>query len=137
MSSNSHDITSSRPSNNVTMPTMPQQLDIIDGLRDDISIVQGLLAPRIPRRTASLASLSTGGQVDDSKKRTDATESSDSNPERRRGLQSSNTWTSSSGDVLSDHDDIEDRSFYIQEFNRLARKVTSNVERSSTRLTLD
>lgn len=43
--------------------------------------------------------------------------------EHRRQINSSNTWTSSSGDMLSDQDDIEDRTPFIQEYNRLARKV--------------
>ncbi|KAK4229806.1 hypothetical protein QBC38DRAFT_77245 [Podospora fimiseda] len=43
----------------------------------------------------------------------------------RRGNESSATWTSSSGDLagLSDTDDIEERSEFIQEYNRLAGKV--------------
>ena len=35
---------------------------------------------------------------------------------------SSNTWTDSSGTVLSEVDDIEDRSDFVQEYNRLAKK---------------
>lgn len=59
-----------------------------------------------------------------------ATGSSEGNGEneRRRQMASSNTWTSSSGDVLSDHDDIEDRGPFIQEYNRLARKVYSSTK---------
>ncbi|KAK3995612.1 hypothetical protein QBC44DRAFT_305194 [Cladorrhinum sp. PSN332] len=42
----------------------------------------------------------------------------------RRGNESSATWTSSSGDLAgsSDTDDIQERSEFIQEYNRLARK---------------
>lgn len=43
----------------------------------------------------------------------------------RRGNESSATWTSSSGDLagLSDTDDIQERDPFVQEYNRLARKV--------------
>jgi hypothetical protein len=41
----------------------------------------------------------------------------------RRAIQSSNTWTSSSGEILLEHDDIEDRSLFVEEYNRLAKKV--------------
>ncbi|KAK4460197.1 hypothetical protein QBC42DRAFT_272843 [Cladorrhinum samala] len=43
----------------------------------------------------------------------------------RRGNASSATWTSSSGDLagLSDTDDIQERDQFVQEYNRLARKV--------------
>ncbi|KUJ21994.1 uncharacterized protein LY89DRAFT_778337 [Mollisia scopiformis] len=40
----------------------------------------------------------------------------------RRAGHTSNTWTSSSGDVVSDQDEIDDRTFFVQEYNRLARK---------------
>jgi hypothetical protein len=43
----------------------------------------------------------------------------------RQAHRSSDTWTSSSGDlgILSDTDDIDDRADFIQEYNRLAQKV--------------
>ncbi|RDW94796.1 hypothetical protein BP5796_00559 [Coleophoma crateriformis] len=41
---------------------------------------------------------------------------------RRRAMQSSNTWTSSSGGAFSDHDDLEDRTEFLDEYNRLAKK---------------
>lgn len=40
----------------------------------------------------------------------------------RRTNHTSNTWTSSDADVPSDRDQNEDRSIYVQEYNRLAKK---------------
>ncbi|EGY18928.1 uncharacterized protein VDAG_09262 [Verticillium dahliae VdLs.17] len=44
---------------------------------------------------------------------------------RTKYLQSSATWTSSSGDLamFSDTDEIEDRQHFVVEYNRLAKKV--------------
>ncbi|EEY21431.1 conserved hypothetical protein, partial [Verticillium alfalfae VaMs.102] len=44
---------------------------------------------------------------------------------RTKCLQSSATWTSSSGDLamFSDTDEIEDRQHFVVEYNRLAKKV--------------
>lgn len=41
----------------------------------------------------------------------------------RRGRRPSNTWTSSSGEVFSETDEVDDRSVFIHEYNRLAKKV--------------
>lgn len=41
----------------------------------------------------------------------------------RRTARTSNTWTSSEGDVLEDQDEIDDRTVFIEEYNRLAKKV--------------
>jgi hypothetical protein len=54
----------------------------------------------------------------------------------RRAGYTSNTWTSSSGDVLSDQDEIDDRTFFVLEYNRLARKVLSSFPNLSHLLTL-
>lgn len=42
-----------------------------------------------------------------------------------RPLFSSHTWTSTSGDLglLRDADEVEDRAIFVQEYNRLAKKV--------------
>lgn len=40
-----------------------------------------------------------------------------------RTARTSNTWTSSEGDVLEDQDEIDDRTVFIEEYNRLAKKV--------------
>jgi hypothetical protein len=39
------------------------------------------------------------------------------------GAQSSATWTSTSGDLVSDTDEIDNREAFVNEYNRLARKV--------------
>jgi hypothetical protein len=49
---------------------------------------------------------------------------------------SSNTWTDSSGGVLSDVDDVEDRSEYVEEYNRLAKKVRPTQIAPKSRLML-
>lgn len=47
----------------------------------------------------------------------------------RRANPSSATWTSSSGDFadLSDADDLEIRDEFVQEYNRVAKKVRPNI----------
>jgi hypothetical protein len=104
--------------------TMAHRLDIVDGISDDMSIAQGLLRrPSIPSRGTSF--MGPSGNRLSANGSNGLTRSSEGNgvSERRWHMQSSNTWTSSSGDVLSDQDDIEDRGSFIQEYNRLARKV--------------
>lgn len=57
----------------------------------------------------------------------------------RRANKSSATWTSSSGDLacLSDTDDVQDRPEFAQEYNRLARKVSTNHCRRRSRRSLN
>jgi len=115
---------------------MAQELDIIDGINDDMSIAQGLLSkPKIPQRRTSFAHASSLRLVDGSNGLSESSEGDDN--KRRRGIQSSNTWTASSGDILSDQDEIEDRGFFIQEYNRLARKVNFTVKEPCKKLTLE
>lgn len=45
----------------------------------------------------------------------------------RKVLPSSNTWTSSSAECLEDHDIVDDRASYRQEYNRLAEKVDFDI----------
>lgn len=102
---------------------MAHRSNVVDGISDDISIAQGLLRrPRIPSRgTSSPRSPSLHYTGDGSN---DAIRSLGSyDHDRRTQLRTSNTWTSSSGEVLSDQDDVEDRAPFIQEYNRLAGKV--------------
>lgn len=89
---------------------------------DDMNIAAGLLTePKDPRHRSSFTGISFVGLdgSDDPQQRTDEQPEGRS----RRAMRTSNTWTSSSGDVLSDHDDIDDRTVFVQEYNRLARKV--------------
>ena len=126
---------------------MAAQLNIIRGNCDDISIAQGLMGgPKIPQRKYSFTrityqqvdtpqtcdtyhdtpqSRNTHQQIDTSQNRTDSSDFI-GNEWSRQELQSSNTWTSSSGDAMSDHVDIDDRSEYVLEYNRVAQKVSFN-----------
>ncbi len=104
---------------------MAPQSDLIDPIYDDMTIAEGLLkTSKVPRRTSSFTgsqnlSRSTG-QFRSSGAFADA--SVVANP--RCAVRTSNTWTSSEGDVLSDQDEVDDRAVFIHEFNRLARKVS-------------
>lgn len=51
------------------------------------------------------------------------------------GLQSSATWTSNSGDMMSDTDEIANRDDFVEEYNRLAKKVCTLVSNQRFRLT--
>lgn len=51
------------------------------------------------------------------------------------GIQSSATWTSNSGDLMSDTDEIANRDDFVDEYNRLAKKVRTLVLRDRFRLT--
>lgn len=51
------------------------------------------------------------------------------------GLQSSATWTSNSGDLMSDTDEIANRDDFVEEYNRLAKKACSLVSSHRLRLT--
>lgn len=51
------------------------------------------------------------------------------------GLQSSATWTSNSGDYISDTDEISNRDDFVQEYNRLAKKACLPVSSNVLRLT--
>ena len=105
--------------------TMAEQLDIIEGISDDMSIAQGLLArPIIPlrRRTSFTSTTGSGHIVEVSNEGNDSTGTKDEG-RRRRMVQSSNTWTTSSGEALSELDDVDDRTLFVNEYNRLATKV--------------
>lgn len=105
--------------------TMAQPVDIIERVSDDMSIAQGLLgAPIIPpRRRTSFTSTSKSVYTRDDSSELEESTSINDETRRRQMVQSSNTWTASSGEILSDKDDVEDRTFFILEYNRLATKV--------------
>ncbi|RDW88635.1 hypothetical protein BP6252_00667 [Coleophoma cylindrospora] len=89
-----------------------------DGASDNGDIAQEMLnKPIIPPRKSS-ASPEKSADVSHSFQDTLELESGG----RRRAMQSSNTWTSSSGGAFSDHDDLEDRTEFLDEYNRLAKK---------------
>jgi len=102
---------------------MAQKIDIMS---DDVSIAQGLLGqPHIPpRRKTSFTSTTRSAHNQDASSDFDENTSVRDDGRRRRAMQSSNTWTTSSGEILSDKDDIEDRTFFVLEYNRLATKVS-------------
>jgi hypothetical protein len=98
--------------------------DILDGISDDVTIATGLLTrPGIPRRQTSFSGTSLGQQSLKDPACFDGSRKSSRASRPRRAIQSSNTWTSSSGDMPSEHDEIEDRSLFVDEYNRLAKKV--------------
>jgi hypothetical protein len=104
--------------------SMALQSDIHDAISDDMTIAEGLLNnSKVPHRSSSFTGTQSfghsNGKFESSAALTEASTAGIS----RRILRTSNTWTSSSGDVLSDQDEIDDRTIFIQEFNRLARKV--------------
>lgn len=47
-----------------------------------------------------------------------------------RPMHSSRTWTTSSGELglMDEADEFEDRALFVQEYNRLAKKVSSQRE---------
>lgn len=47
----------------------------------------------------------------------------ESSNKQQRHIQSSGTWTSLSREAWSDRDEVEDREVFIEEYNRLAKKV--------------
>jgi hypothetical protein len=105
-----------------TLSLRRQQLDGSGLLTDDANIAQGLLRnQRVPARNTSLKGLPNSSNLDTTLYEDDASDH-EGRPRLRRGLCSSNTWTSSSGGV-SDADDLDDRIHFVEEFNRLAEKV--------------
>ncbi|KAA8568025.1 hypothetical protein EYC84_008448 [Monilinia fructicola] len=95
---------------------------------DDASIAQNLLRGQvIPIRGSSIKgfpsspNIATGLSVD-GPSNTDEPSNIVQQPRVRRGLCSSNTWTSSSAGGESEKDDSNDRTQFIEEFNRLAEK---------------
>jgi hypothetical protein len=106
---------------------MASQSDQLDPIYDDMTIAEGLLNnSKVPHRTSSFTGtqslVRSTGPFGSSGALADA--SIVANP--RCVVRTSNTWTSSEGDVLSDQDEVGDRAVFIHEFNRLARKVFIN-----------
>lgn len=122
--------------------TMAQQLDIIegmhDGLSDALSITQSLLGrPSIPpRRRTSFTSTNRSGHTREVSKDCDESTGIRDEGGRRGMTQSSNTWTNSSAEIFSEKDDVEDRTFFVLEYNRLATKVCTQVTSCSAKLTV-
>jgi hypothetical protein len=111
-----------------TKLSMAPQSDLLAPIYDDMTIAEGLLNnSKVPQRTSSFTGtrglIRSTGQFRSS----GALADSSTNGNSRRVVRTSNTWTSSDGEILSDCDEIDDRTLFIQEFNRLARKVFINL----------
>ncbi|PQE05598.1 GTPase activating Rga6 protein [Rutstroemia sp. NJR-2017a BBW] len=119
MGSNNYRLNSRASS--ATLSLRRQQLDGSGILTVDANIAQGLLRNQnVPARNTSLKGLLNNSNLDTTLYEHDASDHEE-RPRIRRGLCSSNTWTSSSGGV-SDVDDTDDRMHFVEEFNRLAEK---------------
>jgi hypothetical protein len=123
-----------QPANNDLSPrsystklSMAPQFDLLSPIYDDMTIAEGLLNnSKVPHRTSSFTGtqglVRSTGQFRSSGALADAS----ANGNSRHVVRTSNTWTSSDGEILSDCDEVDDRTVFIQEFNRLARKVFIN-----------
>jgi len=125
-------------SSSATLSASLPQDNVLDGTFEDIVIAQELLnQPKALRRQTSLAGIFSNSLELQAPRNQLEYDGSNEEKQSRRELQSSNTWTSSSGgDILSDHDDIEDRTLFVAEYNRLAQKVLFSIDRSGSILTL-
>lgn len=81
-----------------------------------------LQKPRLPRHMKSFADIITNRFIVDRSQDSNERYHVRSNFENRMPLQTSNTWTSSSGEPTSE-DEIDDRASFIEEYNKIARKV--------------
>jgi hypothetical protein len=122
MQSANHEVS---PRSYSTKLSMAPQSSEFGPIYDDMTIAAGLLNnSKIPHRTSSFTGtqdlVRSTGQFRSAGELTDASAAGRS----RRAVRTSNTWTSSDGGVLSDQDEVDDRTVFVQEFNRLARKVS-------------
>jgi len=125
----------SRSSSATLSASHPQE--IRDGSFEDMAIAQELLnQPRILRSQTTLTGFLSGPQglqIAHSQVEYDGLKDE---KHSRQAMRTSNTWTSSSGEVLSDHDEIDDRTLFVGEYNRLALKVRPPLGRCEMALTL-
>jgi hypothetical protein len=90
---------------------------------DEVVITQELLNKGYPRINSFTNSIPEQAPKSLNKPRSPEPLGASHEKSRWRAAHTSNTWTSSSGDMLSDRDELDDRTIFIQEYNRLARKV--------------
>ncbi|KAF7933073.1 uncharacterized protein EAE97_008840 [Botrytis byssoidea] len=108
--------------------SLRRQQDVATLFADDSSITQNLLRGQvIPMRRTSIRALPSDPNISlalagDGPSIADEPSDVVQRPRIRRGLCSSNTWTSSSAEGESENDDLDDRTHFIEEFNRLADK---------------
>jgi hypothetical protein len=107
--------------------SMALQPDLRGPVYDDMTIAEGLLNnSKVPRRTSSFTgTLGLARSTSQTRGFAPFTDASAHGMSRRAG-RTSNTWTESDGEILSDHDEVDDRTVFVQEFNRLAKKVIAN-----------
>jgi len=110
--------------------SLAQQLDFSGTATDDVNIAHGLLAKRSKILLQVESTIESSATHPDSALCNGLSDEAETLGEvqnalksRRSAMQTSNTWTSSSGDVLSDHEENEDRTAFVEEYNRLAKKV--------------
>jgi hypothetical protein len=114
-------------SSSVTALAQPQDpYDVID---DDRFIARELLnlAPH-DKHSLSRESISLQGFDGSQPQRSDVLRDDCKNGRLQRTARTSNTWTSSDGDIPSDQDEIDDRIVFIEEYNRLAIKVMLQID---------
>lgn len=116
-----------------TLSLRRQKQDAPNLFADDASIAQNLLRGQvIPARRSSIKIFSSNPNIssglgNDGPSNTNELSNIEQQPRVRRGLCSSNTWTSSSAGGESENDDSDDRTQFIEEFNRLAEKVCGSM----------
>ncbi len=117
--------TRSRSRSSSTLLSLLQQPD---GITDDVTIAQELLKQRkASRRRISPTEMYISRRgvegLDEQHQNSQTQTEAQGEARSRRAMQTSTTWTSSSGEVPTDQDDIDDRTVFVQEYNRLAQKV--------------
>ena len=115
-------------SSSATLSLAERPSYVPDEAFDDLVITQNLLdgSKNLERRISFHEVPAGVFSFDGSVGPDDSSDSQNRDPvggRNRRGFGTSNTWTSSSGEMLSEQDDIDHRLVYVQEYNRLATKV--------------
>ena len=120
--------TRSRSRSSSTLLSLLQQPD---GTTDDITIAQELLNQPKARRRILLTEIYVSRRgvegLDEQHQSSEAQTEVQGGVRSRREMQTSNTWTSSSGEVPTDQDEIGDRTVFVQEYNRLAQKINQST----------
>lgn len=122
-----HHALRNRSSSSTIVSHMEGPIIAVDGGIDDVTIVQGLLnnPKNAGKRTSdpiAAACLPTHDVLFAPESNMDTLKCLPADA-RRRHMGTSNTWTSSDAEVPSETDDIVDRSAFVAEYNRLAKKV--------------
>ena len=129
MQAQSHGVIS-RPSS-ITLSLAERPAYVPAGSSDDLVITQSLLdGPRnLSKRTSfheipvEVLNFNGPAAQDES---SDSESAAPRAGRNRRRFGTSNTWTSSSAEIPSEQDEIDDRLAFVQEYNRLAKKACYN-----------